>query len=295
MKRIPLVTLFCFLVFTALSQSAGVIISSETLEPIPFANISKKGSSFGTTSNENGKFNVCEQLKGAVVIVSAIGFEQQQFTISDKQDTIYLTPKQYELKEVVVRPTGERKEVIVNPISRKRTNYTLFSNGYAWIVAKHFSCKPEYNATPYIKEIRVSTQSKIKDAKFNVRLLSVNHKGEPSDEVFGKNIIASAKKGKKNTTINFEMDTVAFPEDGLFVALEWLIVEANAHAYSYTVKGSKKKHKGIMYQPHFSVFKKEGESPTWIYYGANWHQTGLTPNANEYLDLLIELTLTNQP
>ena len=295
MKRIPLVTLFCFLILTAFSQSTGVILNSKTLEPIPFANISKKGSSFGTTSNENGKFSVCEQLKGAVVIVSAIGFEQQQFTINGKQNTIYLNPKQYELKEVVVRPNNERKEIIVNPINRNRANHTLFSNGYAWIVAKHFSYKPEYNATPYIKEIRVSTKSRVKGAKFNVRLLSVNQKGEPSEEVFEKNIIASAKKGKKNTAINFENDTVTFPEDGLFVALEWLIIDENAYRHTYTVKGSKKKHKGIMYQPHFSVLKKGGESPTWSYYGGNWHQTGLTPNANEYLDLLVELTLTNQP
>ena len=75
--------------------------------------------------------------------------------------------------------------------------------------------------------------------------------------------------------------------------MEWLILDENVFRYTYTKKGSKEKYDGISYEPKFSVFRKQGESETWVYIGGKWFRKGMTQNPDEYLDLAIELTLSN--
>lgn len=293
MKRFILLSIFSFSFFTGFSQTTGVVIDIETLEPIPYANICIKSSNFGTTSNTKGEFTIYESLENALLIVSTIGYEKETIAAKEQYIEIYLKPKVYELKEVSVKPNRTKTKLIVNSLKNKKSNHSIACNGYSWIAAKYFKYQPEYTAVPYIKSIKILTNSRISNAKFNVRLLSADENGEPSAEIFENNIIVSARWGKKPVIIDLSDKHIRFPENGFFVALEWFVIEENAHHYSYTNKGSREKLAGISYEPKFSVFKKYGESDTWHYIGGKWYKISLTPNENEYLDLAIELTLTN--
>jgi len=293
MKKIILLTTFCFAIYFSFSQTKGIVLDIETKEPIPYVNISIKDSNFGTTSNEIGEFNIKENTENVFLVVSSIGYENALVEVSEKEIVIYLKPKTYEIKEVFVKPNKEKREIIVNSLKKKRSNNSFACNENAWIAAKQFDFKPEYKETPYISNIKILTSSSINNAMFNVRLLSANENGEPFEEIYNENIIAYAKWGKKTVNINLSDKRINFPEKRLFIALEWLIIEKNEFRYSYTMKGSKKKYEGVSYEPKFSVFNEHGESETWIYIGGKWHRKSISQNENEYLDLAIELTLTN--
>ena len=293
MKKYIVLVAFCLYYTCSFAQTRGVVIDFETSEPIPYANICIKDSDFGTTSNEKGEFTIAQNLENSFLIVSTIGYEMATIAPKEKYIKIYLTPKVYDIVEVTVKPNRVKTEIIVNSLRKKKTNHSFSSSGFSWIVAKQFDYKPEYSATPYIKSIKILTNSWIRNAKFNVRLLSADMSGEPSGEIFENNIIASAKRGKRAVVIDLSDKNIRFPENGFFVALEWFIFEENAYRYTYTRKGSKEKLDGVRYEPMFSVFKKYGESETWIYSGGEWYRKSLTMNENEYLDLGIELTLTD--
>lgn len=108
------------LVFPVVAQEApltltGVIISSETDEPIPFASIGIGKSGIGTSSNANGKFiiKVPLSLKQDTLRVTYVGFAafRQAIPRIDTQPLrIKLKPTNVELAEVVV--SGKRKTAV---------------------------------------------------------------------------------------------------------------------------------------------------------------------------------------
>ena len=276
----------------AFSQVTGTIVDKETRQPVPYANVGIVGKKVGTTSDTQGNFTIATSADTSRIVVSAIGYEPAFVGVSTKKTTIELTPKQYSIKEVVVKPQ-KRTEVVVDKLTRK-SSHSYSCSGFAYFNAKYFPKKDQYNQTPYLKRIRVLTRSQVRGAKFNVRLVAANEQGKPGEEIVTQNLIASAPRGKRIVTIDLREYHVKFPANGLFVVLEWLIIEENKHEYTFTYKGERKKHDGVSYEPNFCVYIKEGESNMWGYYGGNWHKNDfiLSFEPNKY-QLAIELTLTD--
>lgn len=70
-------------------QFSGVIVSSDSLKPVPYAAISVKGSYRGTLSDYYGFFSFVAQ-EGDTIEFSALGFSRAHYTIPDKlEDTRY--------------------------------------------------------------------------------------------------------------------------------------------------------------------------------------------------------------
>jgi len=91
---------------TAIAQYniTGKIIDAETQEPIYGASIYFDGTTIGTISNQQGNFKLTyEQNTKALLVVSSMGYEAQQFQISTKEThlkTILLKPSIESLDEV---------------------------------------------------------------------------------------------------------------------------------------------------------------------------------------------------
>ena len=63
-----------------LIQFSGVVVSGDSLTPVPFTNILIKHSYRGTISDVYGYFSFVAQ-EGDTIIFSAVGFKRSQFTI----------------------------------------------------------------------------------------------------------------------------------------------------------------------------------------------------------------------
>jgi hypothetical protein len=86
-----------------LIQFSGIVVTGDSLDPVPFTNVIVKGTKKGTVSDRNGFFSFVAQA-GDVIEFSALGFKSAHYIISDtfrstryswiqvlNTDTIYLT------------------------------------------------------------------------------------------------------------------------------------------------------------------------------------------------------------
>ena len=164
---------------------------------------------------------------------------------------------------------------------------------------KYFDFNKDYTKTPFLNKIRVLTNSDIKDSKFIVRLYSVGKDGQPENYIYDENIFGIAKKGKKITEIDIADLNIEFPENGFFIAIEWLIIDENKHEYSFTMTESNKKLTGISYEPAFGTVPAETDKNSWIFQKGKWWKMFKNNNGtikrykDKYSLLAIELTLTN--
>src|SRR5436309_10448498 len=99
----------------AQSKSVRGRVTNEKSEPVPNITILVKGTTNGTTTDENGDFLIKVPNNTSVLVFSSIGYESQELTVGT-QSTINVTLKAGEaskLNEVVVVGYGAQRKVTV--------------------------------------------------------------------------------------------------------------------------------------------------------------------------------------
>lgn len=284
-------------------QLKSVIINSESKEIIPYVNIWVEDENLGTTSNQNGEFELVFDGTKSVVF-SAIGFETKKISSDAVKEVVELKPKITELEEIMVSSKKLTKELTIGKFKKSKVNFYFSCNNKPWISARFFQYKEAYKETPYLKKLKILTNSDIKDAKFNIRLYNVNKNREPENYSYHQNIIGIAKKGKKITEIDLSELNIKFPKNGFFIAIEWLIIKENAHEYTYTRLDSKKEFKGTSYEPSIGTVPSETDENSWIFTRGKWRKIwqNKSPNNklsyakkynNKYSLMAMELALSN--
>jgi len=289
---ILLISNLCF------SQLKSVIIDSETKEKIPYVNIWVENENIGTTSNEKGEFEL--EIDGTkIILFSAIGFETRKIASDLIKNVLELKPLVTELEEVVIKLKKETKKLKIGKFRKSKINHYFGCGATPWISARFFKYSNEYDLTPFLNKIRLLTESDVNDSKFNIRLYGINENGEPEGYIYDENIIGIAKKGKKITEINVSNLNITFPEEGFFIAIEWLVIENNKYEENYNIQGVGKNITGISYEPAIGTVPTETDENSWIYIQGKWKEIGINNNGilknhkNKYDLLAIELTLTN--
>lgn len=95
--------------FVGLVQFSGVIVTGDSLKPIPFVSIVIKDSYRGTISDYNGFFSFVAQLQDTIEF-SAIGFKKGIYVIPDTLNT-----DRYSLIKIMTRDTILLQETIIYP------------------------------------------------------------------------------------------------------------------------------------------------------------------------------------
>lgn len=139
------------------------------------------------------------------------------------------------------------------------------------------------------------------NAKFKIRIFSVNKEGYPENDLLNEDIIVTVKKGKKNNVIDISMFKLVFPKEGLFIVYEVLKIETNKYFFEYTNKDSKKTYKKIYFAPDFECNLVD-EQNTYHFRNGKWiklekwqnDETGdLKKFNNKVIEPAINLILTN--
>jgi len=291
--------LFIFILITKASFcQTGIIKDSITNDPIPYVNIWFENENIGTTSEENGKFNLPIFKNDKYLIFSAIGYKTKRVNTSLTNYDIKLIPNVTELSEIVLNIKKQTLQTIIGQINKSQINFYFGCGLKPWITARFFKFNENYKETPFLKTIQFLTRSDIKDSKFNVRLYSVNEKGEPENYIYDQNIFGIAKKGKKITEIDISNLNIQFPENGFFIAVEWLIIDQNKYENKSLQENSKKKYNRISYEPAFGIEPSESNENSWIFNQGKWQKIWKhRANSKNYIDkydlLTLELTLTD--
>ena len=293
--KTPLILIFFVLnTFLLNAQiSKFVLIDGINKTLIRYANIKSQNSDFGTSSDSLGNF-LFE--KKSQVLINAVGYEKITLDLTQKNSIIELFPKEKLLQEVILFKRKNQNEILLDEFKASKINqyYGLSATqNSSWIIGKFFENKSYKNK--FIKNIKILTKSMVENSIFNVRIYSVDNYGNPLNELYNENIIGIAKKGKHKTNVDLSFSNVIIPENGIFIAVDWIKNQNNLYEYKYTMKNSSEKLLGKSYSPSFGSILSQDENKTKIFRGNNWQPAikDMTNNTNNYCILAMELTLTD--
>lgn len=280
------------------SQIIGTVKNSKTKEPISFVNIGVENQNIGVSANEKGEFSLPNLNTNDVVIFSAVGYKMLKINAEKIPETIFLEQQIIDLGEILVKPRRNKNSKSIGKINSKKVDAFFANRGLPQITAKFIPYTESISTTRFIKSIKIITRSEIKNSIFNIRLYTPNDKGEPSEFYYNQNIVGTCEKGKKITEINVENLNIKFPESGLFVGAEWLIVEQNKFVFEYYEVDKKEKKKSTEYSPWFGG-NIEKENFGWTYLkNSKWQkQSPWSSNhknfKGKYNSLAVQIVLTD--
>ena len=286
------IVLFFFITFSLSAQIKGVVKDSISGQPIPYVNIWVENESVGTTSETDGSFSL-DIKEEKVLVFSALGFEIKR--ASSKNEIIFLIPKVFELNEVVIERPKFQKEIEIGEKLQKKA--IRISDKVGNLKARYFPFNESFSETRLIKKVKIVTQSQIPNAKFKIRVLSVNSKGFPDADLIEEEIIVTVKKGRNENVIKFEKYNLVFPDNGVFIVFETLFLDTNK---SYT-RFANQKSKAITYEPGLSYNLVEEEN-SFVFTSKGWYRFPRQPRSqkgdfkiydNKVFEPAINLTLTN--
>jgi hypothetical protein len=283
------------------AQIKGTIINQKDKNPIPYVNVWIENGNLGTTANEDGKFELASAKASDIFLFSALGYENKVLAFADLKELIELTPKVFELNEVKVASKKKNKELKVGIYKALRLN-SFFGSGlkYPNLIARYYPYQNSYQNTPFIKKITPYCKSNIDNAKFRLRLFEATSDGIPGFELLNTNLIITVKNGDTKPVINLESYNIPFPENGLFVGLEFMFIESNIFNFEANYKEGNKItiKKSWRVEPLFALIEGESEkAEMWSLSKGKWTNSYISKDklstaGNKDL-LAIELTLTN--
>ena len=256
-------------------------------------NIWVENENIGTTSKEDGTFtiNANEDKK---LVFSALGYENKTVSLSEGNKVV-LKQKEIQLKEVVLQSRKETKEIEIG--NSEKIHHKQLSGDKPWIYAKLFPFKQEYGDTPFVKKIIFYSDSEINNAKIKIRIFEFNDT-IPTEDMLQEDLIISVKKGMRKNKIDVEKHNIRFPEKGIVIGLEWLIIDENKFDFEYKDFKSNNTIKVTSYAPSF-ILNYFDEDNSFSYSGGKWSRRKRVdsknnkPWDNELMTPAINLILSN--
>ncbi len=285
---------FILISFSLSAQIKGVVVD-ENNKPIPYVNIWIENENIGTTSEEDGSFKIDLNEGNKNLIFSAIGYKKE---ISKFKEKIVLEKHIYKLEDVVIQTSKHTKEIEIGKYDKSKINFYYGCWDKPWIIAKYISYNDTIEQVPFLKDLTIMTNSFKKNASINLRILEVNLDGSPGNEITNENILVKVKKGKENTTIELSKYKLKVPQNGIFISIEFLIIEENKYECEVNLKDKNEKKIMISYQPTIGTVPSE-VSTTWKYIGKWTKIENKNSNisaeryTNKFSEIAMKLTLTN--
>ena len=178
----------------------ATVLDKDTKDPLPFTNVIIDGTSIGTITNEEGKFEltISKSHGAASVVFSFVGYENTSIPVKDFKDPnklIYLTSASTSLDEIVVKAKNKYKELIDEAITNIPINYA----------------QEPVQLETYYRELTKTDESytKFSDAASMIRYAPYDHTFDPS---------VSRTEYQRFTHLEFELKKVPFPEPIDFIA-----------------------------------------------------------------------------
>ena len=247
MKKFILLFLFTI---SATAQIKGVVKDSITKEPIAYVSVWVENKNIGTTSEENGSFelNISEN---EIITFSVLGYEIKT-VLSSNISEVLLTQTTIEIPEVVISASLKSKQIEIGNL--KKQFYLPEPQNTPWMFARKFNLDENNLDIKYIKELLYFTKSEVENGIFRARVFEVNEDGLPGEDLISEEIIVNVKKGKNKTRVDVSKYNIQIPEKGIIVCFESLIVEQNKYLQVAESTQPKKKYEFINYSPHIGYF-----------------------------------------
>ena len=206
----------------------GVIVDKDTKEPLPFTSIGLKNEQIGALSNEHGQFIVpapTQNMADSLVVV-ALGYARRAVLVKRgvavASLTIELPKRAVALGNITVK-AGKIKNLGMGSRSDNPGEgmiQGLPGSQYAFFV-KNDKKKRLGNVRTvsfYIGENGFPREP------FRVRLYKADgNYNAPNTDLLSENVVVSAPQGGQWYTVDLTPYNIIAPEEGFFVAMEWVV------------------------------------------------------------------------
>ena len=269
----------------AQTKITGNVVDAKTKEPVPFASIGLKNDGTGALTNEFGLFQLPGFEKGTTdsLIVMTLGYIPTTLFIkkgSSENIIIELKKRVIELKEVVVKG-GKIKNLELGTRANRPDEGMIQGQAgsqYAFFV-KNEKQKRLGNVRTvsfYIGENGFPREP------FRVRLYKADgNYNAPNTDLLTENVVVSAPAGGQWYTVDLTPYNVPAPEEGFFVAMEWIV--GGDKFYSANFMDNYTAYGQVM-SPTFEL----KESRTWSFtIGKGWNQLTLANGQGKRYNAMI--------
>jgi hypothetical protein len=290
-KRLLLLVLFLAfssnLVWAQTTQIKGLIVDKDTKEPLPYTSVGLKEEQIGALSNEHGVFIVPAPTKNAqdTLLVMALGYFRKTVVVKRGVNVeslvVEVRKRVVELQGVTVQG-GKIKNLDLG--ARTSTPGEGMIQGlpgsqYAFFV-KNDKKKRLGNVRTvsfYIGENGFPREP------FRVRLYKADgNYNSPNTDLLTENVVVSAPQGGQWYTVDLTPYNIPAPEEGFFVAMEWVVSGDKFFATNFMDNYTPY---GQIMRPTFE-FK---ESRTWNYsMGKGWNLLTLANGSGQRYNAMIK-------
>ncbi len=118
---------------TAQTSISGKVENSATKEKVAAVSVTVKGSAEGTFTDDKGNFKLTVSKLPATLLVSSVGYEMQEITVSDAGQPLSISFKPSNIlgQEVVVSATRTSQKILESPVSIERISAAAIRNAPA--------------------------------------------------------------------------------------------------------------------------------------------------------------------
>lgn len=240
MKQHLLVILVFFLPCIAFSKNVVQLTDSVTGERLPYANIATTtGKKRSFVTDGNGSINLSDNLRHSTLQASYTGYSDKLFKIgeSDTVTIVRLSPMEYELQEVLIKPKKEKYSKRNNPavefVNRLRQdskrynpeNQDFYSyDKYEKTLLAINNFNGTFDTASLAGKVKFLENYIDTSSYTGERLLDLVLKEKISTHIFSKN-----PKADKEITIGYKTDGIdeVFGEENMKVLLEDVIREVD--------------------------------------------------------------------
>ena len=209
-------------------QIKGTIVDQDTKEPLPFTSIGLKSENIGALSNEHGQFAVPAPTKNDSdsLIIVALGYARRAVLVKKGVALVDLTiavPKRAVALSNVVVKGGKIKNLGLGAKSDNPGEgmiQGLPGSQYAFFVKneKNKRLGNVRTVSFYIGENGFPREP------FRVRLYKADgNYNSPNTDLLTENVVVSAPQGGQWYTVDLTPYNIMAPEEGFFVAMEWVV------------------------------------------------------------------------
>lgn len=204
----------------------GYVYDANTREPLAYATIGSVNKNYGCYSDTTGYFSLFFSDYDDSIKISYLGYNSLKTNVRRLQENpnVLLTPKLIELEEAIISSSGKFKEFDIGFFTKRCRSVRVQS--YPPHVHAIYIPYPEgVEQQPLIKSINMAyVLAYGRNSLIRVQLLTMKKNGMPDRIIYSKNIKLTAKKANRNSkaTIEISDKQVYMPENGIFVALEWI-------------------------------------------------------------------------
>jgi hypothetical protein len=273
--------LFSFAIKGQTYKIAAKVIDSDSGEVLPFVNIVILNHTIGTTSDINGFFELVldDTLKRDTLVFSYVGYQPLKVFIYKLDTLVKLNRRVINLQEIVVTPHKNRsKRIVINSFKKNKCSIKynpVNDNDNSWfpyrpkepaIEAMYFPFKDEYKYKNKIKEIWIYLTSFNIPVNFRLRIFNSSSKHFPAEDLLNECLNIKVDNYSKAVKIKLDKYNLNFPEHGMFVGVELLIIPEN----SKIIK-TKEGNSITLYSPYLNyISTKEPNYYYWLYSKGKW-------------------------